>query len=190
MIDILARNWWALALRGVVAIVIGLVAFLWPGITLAALVLLFAAYMLVDGVFAIIAGVRAAAHHERWWPFVIEGILDLAAGAIAALWPGIALLTFIYLAGFWAIFSGVALLAAAMRLRAHGEWFLVLSGIVSLLWGVVVIFWPIAGEIALAWWIGAYAIIFGVFMLSFALRMRRRHHAGTAGPQPGLRPSA
>lgn len=177
MFESLMRNWWALALRGAAAILFGVVAFLWPGITLTALVWIFAAYMLVDGVFALVAGLGAAQRQERWWPLAVEGLLDFAAGVIAFLWPHVALLTFIYIAAFWAILTGVALLAAAMRLRALGEGLLFFAGALSLLWGIVVIIWPIAGALALAWWIGAYAILFGAFMLTAALRLRRRWHA-------------
>ncbi|HZB90501.1 MAG TPA: HdeD family acid-resistance protein [Stellaceae bacterium] len=173
MFESLMRNWWVLALRGAAAILFGVVAFLWPGVTLTALVWIFAAYLLVDGVFALIAAQR----QERWWPFAIEGLLDLAAGVIAFLWPHVALLTFIYIAAIWAILSGVALLAAAMRLRAFGEGLLRFAGLLSLLWGVVVVIWPVAGALTLAWWIGAYAILFGAFMLAVALRLRRRWHA-------------
>ncbi len=174
MIESLMRNWWALALRGVAALIFGVLAFVWPGMTLTVLIWIFAAYMLVDGVFALIAGLRAAQLGARWWPFAVEGVLDLAAGAIAFLWPGIALLTFIYIAALWAVLSGVVLLVAAMRLhRAQGDALLLLGGLLSLAWGAVVLFWPIAGELALAWWIGAYAILFGAVMLIVALRLRR-----------------
>jgi uncharacterized membrane protein HdeD (DUF308 family) len=177
MFDILMRNWWALALRAAAAIVFGIFAILWPGVTLEVLVLFFAAYMLVDGIFAIVAGMRAAPRDERWWLLIAEGALDLVVGVVAFIWPSIALLAFIYLVAFWAILSGVALLATGLRLhRTHGEGLLVLSGGLSLLWGIVVIFWPIAGEVAMAWWIGAYALLFGAFMLLFALRLRRRLH--------------
>jgi len=174
MIESLMRNWWALAVRGVAALIFGILAFLWPGITLTVLVWIFAAYMLADGVFALVAGLRVAQAHGRWWPFAVEGILDLAAGAIAFLWPGIAVLTFIYIVAFWAIVTGVALLAAAMRLRSlQGETLLILSGVLSLAWGIVILVWPIAGELALAWWIGAYALLFGAIMLAVSLRLRR-----------------
>jgi len=175
MLESLMRNWWALALRGAAALLFGILAFVWPHITLTVLIWIFAAYMLADGVFGLIAGLRAAQRQERWWPLAIEGLLDLAVGVIAFLWPNIALLTFIYIAAFWAMLSGVALLAAAFRLRAMGEGFLTFAGLLSLLWGIVVIFWPIAGALALAWWIGAYAILFGLFMLTVALRLRRRY---------------
>jgi uncharacterized membrane protein HdeD (DUF308 family) len=173
MMHMLMRNWWALALRGAAAIVLGLLSFLWPGITLTALVWLFAAYLLVDGAFAVIAGLRAAEAHERWWPLAIEGGLDLVAGAVALLWPGLALLTFIYIAASWALLTGLVLVAAALRLRpAPGAGLLLAGGALSLAWGLVVFFWPIAGELALAWWIGAYALFFGMAMLSFGLRLR------------------
>ncbi len=175
MFDMLMHNWWALALRGAAAIVFGFFALLWPGMTLWVLVLFFAAYMLVDGTFAIIAGLRAAERQERWWLLVAEGAIDLIAGLVAFAWPSIAILAFIYLAAFWAILSGVALLVAALRLhRSHGEGLLLAAGLLSLVWGIVVVSWPVAGEIAMAWWIGAYALIFGVIMLVFALRLRRR----------------
>ena len=175
MFDILMRNWWALAVRAVAAIIFGIFAILWPGVTLKVLVLVFAAYMLVDGVFGIIAGWRAAERNERWWLLVTEGALDLIVGLIAFVWPAIALLAFVYLVAFWAILSGIALLAAGLRLhRSNGEGLLILSGDLSLLWGIIVIAWPVAGQVAMAWWIGAYALLFGIFMLSFALRLRRR----------------
>jgi uncharacterized membrane protein HdeD (DUF308 family) len=179
MLDNLARNWWALALRGVAAIVFGLATLLWPGITLWVLVLFFAAYMLVDGIFAIVTGLRAAQYHRRWWPLILEGVADFVAGAVALLWPRLALLGFIYVTAVWAILSGIALLIAALRLhRAYGEVTLILGGLVSIAWGILVVVWPIAGELALAWWIGAYALLFGVFMLTFALSLRRRPRAG------------
>jgi uncharacterized membrane protein HdeD (DUF308 family) len=127
---------------------------LWPGITLTVLVWFFAAYLLVDGVFAVLAGLRAAEAHERWWPLAIEGALDLLAGAIALLWPALALLTFIYIAAFWAILTGLVMVMAVLRRRsARGMRFLLAGGVLSLAWGIVVIVWPIAGELVLAWWI-------------------------------------
>lgn len=178
MIDTLMRNWWALALRGAAALIFGVLAFLWPGVTLTVLIWIFAAYLLVDGVFALIAGLRAAQLGARWWPFALEGVLDLLAGAIAFLWPHIALLTFVYIAAFWAILTGLALLTAARRLqRAQGGTLLFLGGLVSLAWGIIVLFWPIAGVLALAWWIGAYAILFGLAMLMVAFHLRRHWRA-------------
>ena len=172
----LARNWWAVALRGAFAIVFGLVAFLSPVITIESLVLLFAAYMLADGVFAIVAGVRAAAHHERWVLMIIEGIVDIAAGVVALMLPAITVLVFVTLLGVWAVISGATMTFYAFRLHAtHGRWLLLLSGLVSLLWGAMLFIAPVTGALVLTWWVGAYALAFGVMLLILAFRLRSRH---------------
>jgi uncharacterized membrane protein HdeD (DUF308 family) len=180
MSALLARNWWALALRGVLAIVFGLIALIMPGITLLVLVFLFAAYMLVDGVLAIVAAVRVAQKHERWGLLVLEGIVDLIAGAIAVAWPLITLLVFVTIAGAWAIISGGLMTAAAFRLNlSHGRWWMALGGIASVIWGVLVLLWPLAGAVVLTWWLGAYALIFGVILLVLAFRLRRQDSGST-----------
>jgi len=171
----LARNWWAIALRGVFALLFGLVALLMPVTTLAALALLFAAYMAADGILAIIAALRAARRHERWGWLVFEGIADLIAGAVAFFWPLLTVLAFVLLMGAWAIVSGALLTAAAFRLHAlHGRWLMLLGGAISLLWGVLVILWPLAGAVALTWWMAAYALLFGIALLVLAARLRRQ----------------
>jgi uncharacterized membrane protein HdeD (DUF308 family) len=176
MNNILIRNWWALALRGVAAVIFGLIAFALPGVTLTVLVLFFAAYLLVDGIFALVAGLRAAEHHERWGALALEGILDLIAGALVVMWPGLTLVVFVYMAAFWALVSGIALLIAAFRLhREHGEWMMILAGLLSIAWGILVALFPIAGLLVWAWWVGAYALIFGIAMLILAFRLRRQH---------------
>ncbi len=172
----LARNWWVMALRGVCAILFGLIAFLMPGITIATLVLLFAAYMLVDGVVAIVSGIRAATRRERWWPFILEGVVDLLAGAIAIVAPIATVLAFVWLCAAWAVVSGAMMIAAAFRLRAtHGKWWLGFGGLVSIIWGGLLFVAPVAGAVVLTWWIGAYALFFGGSLLVLAFRLRRRH---------------
>jgi len=181
----LARNWWAVALRGVFAILFGIIALLLPGATITALVLLFSAYMLVDGIFAIVAAVRAARRHERWGWLVLEGIADLAAGAIAFLWPLITVVAFIYLLAAWAIVSGALMTAAAFRLNVpNGRGWMLFGGVVSLIWGVLLLIWPLAGAVVLTWWIAAYALVFGVALLVLAFRLRARRNA-----QPPARPA-
>ena len=176
MNNLLAQNWWALALRGIAAIIFGIVAFALPGVTLTVLVLVFAAYLLLDGVFALVAGLKAAEQHQRWGALALEGILDLVAGVAVVMWPGLTLVVFVYMAAFWALASGIALLVAAFRLhRQHGEWMMILSGLLSIAWGILVVLFPIAGILAWAWWIGAYALIFGIVMLTLAFRLRRDH---------------
>jgi uncharacterized membrane protein HdeD (DUF308 family) len=174
MIELLARNWWAFALRGAVAVAIGVVALAMPETALVGLVLLFAAYLLLDGVFAIVAGFRAAERHQRWFALMAEGVVGIAAGLLIATLPELSLLLFIYVGAAWAIVTGVTLLFAAQRVYRHnGEWLMLAAGILSILWGVMVLIWPAAGVVVWAWWIGAYALIFGAIMLALAFRLRQ-----------------
>jgi uncharacterized membrane protein HdeD (DUF308 family) len=185
MSNLLAQNWWAFALRGVFAIIFGIIAVLMPGAALLAFVLLFAAYMLVDGVLAIIAGVRAAQRHERWGWLIFEGILDLIAGGIAVLWPVITIITFVILMGAWAIVTGALLFAASFRLNIpHGRWPMALGGAVSVIWGFLLIIWPLIGAVVLTWWIAAYALFFGGVLLFLAFRLRSRRDALPSGMIP------
>jgi uncharacterized membrane protein HdeD (DUF308 family) len=171
----LAQNWWLIALRGVLAIIIGMIAFAAPVATMLSLVLLFSAYMLVDGVLAIVAALRAARQHERWALLVLEGIVSIAVAAIAVLWPGITIVAYVLLVAAWAIVTGALMLGAAFRLNLdHGRWWLVLGGIASLIYGALLIIAPLIGALVLTWWFGAYALVFGVFMLMLALRLRAR----------------
>jgi uncharacterized membrane protein HdeD (DUF308 family) len=133
---------------------------------------------LVDGVLALVAGLKAAERHQRWGALALEGILDLIAGAAVVMWPGLTLILFIYMAAFWALVTGIALLVAAFRLRRqHGEATMILAGILSIAWGIMVALFPIAGILVWAWWIGAYALVFGIAMLVLAFRLRRRRLA-------------
>lgn len=178
MSAVLARNWWAIALRGAVAILFGIIALLLPGLTIATLVLFFGAYMLVDGVFAIVSGMRAAAHHERWGLLILEGIADILAGLVAFLMPGITVFFFVSLLGIWSIISGIFMTAAAFHLHeTHGRWLLLLSGLVSAVWGVLLFLFPIVGAVVLTWWLGVYALVFGAVLLLLAFRLRDRYGA-------------
>jgi uncharacterized membrane protein HdeD (DUF308 family) len=176
----LARNWWLFALRGALGIIFGLIALIYPGVTMLSLVLIFAAYMLVDGVCAIASGIMAARHGERWGWFILEGLVDLAAGIAAFLLPGLTVLVFVYLIAFWALLSGGLMLGAAFSVDgAHGRWWLVLGGLASVVYGALLLIAPIIGAVVLTWWIGAYAIVFGValLVLAFNLRSRAASHA-------------
>jgi uncharacterized membrane protein HdeD (DUF308 family) len=169
----LARNWWAIAIRGVLGIIFGLIALFVPGATMLSLVLVFAAYAFADGVFAIVAAVRAATQHERWALLVFEGLIDIAAAAAAVLWPGITVVAFVLLVATWAILSGGLLMAAAFRLNAaHGRWWLGFGGLVSVLYGVLLVSAPLIGALVLTWWLGAYALVFGVTLIVVAFRLK------------------
>jgi uncharacterized membrane protein HdeD (DUF308 family) len=169
MSRLLAQNWWAIALRGVFAILFGLIALLVPGATILSLVLFFSAYMLVDGIFGIVAAVRAAGRGQRWGLLVLEGIADIAVGAIAFLWPGLTAFAFVFMLAAWSIVTGILMAVAAFRLNpAYGRGWLVFGGIVSVLFGVALTIAPVVGLVVLTWWLGAYAIVFGITLLVLA----------------------
>jgi uncharacterized membrane protein HdeD (DUF308 family) len=172
---LLAQNWWAFAMRGVLGIIFGLIAIFLPGVTMLSLVLVFSAYALVDGVFAIIAAARAMGQHERWGYLLLEGIVNIIAAAIAFLWPGITVASFVFVVGTWAILSGGLMLSAALRLDAdHGRWWLALGGLASVIYGALLIFAPFIGALVLTWWLGAYAIVFGFALMAVASKLRAR----------------
>ncbi len=175
MCALLAQNWWAVALRGVFAILFGLIALFVPGATILSLVLFFSAYMLVDGVFGIVSAVRAARKGERWGLLVLEGIANIAVGIIALLWPGLTAVAFVLLLAAWSIVSGGLMLGAAFRLsQAHGRWWLALGGVVSIVFGVLLVIAPVIGAVVLTWWLGAYALVFGAMLLAAAFKLRGR----------------
>jgi len=181
VIAVLARNWWAIAIRGVLGILFGLVALFLPGVTMLSLVLVFAAYAFVDGVFAIISAVNAAGQHERWGLLALEGIVDIVVAGIAIFWPAITVVAFVLLLAAWAVVTGGLMLWAAFRLDVDsGRWWFVLGGVVSLAYGVLLIVAPIIGALVLTWWLGAYALIFGVALLVLAFRLRARMPHGAA----------
>src|SRR6516225_5362891 len=171
MLHSLARNWWALALRGLVAVLFGLLTFLLPGITLVTLVLLFGAYALADGVFNLIAFFRVASHH---WALLIEGVIGIIAGILTFAWPALTALVLLYLIAFWAVFTGVFEIIAGIRLRKAitNEWLLLVMGALSLLFGILILFAPSIGALTIVLWIGAYAFLFGIFLLALAFRLR------------------
>jgi uncharacterized membrane protein HdeD (DUF308 family) len=143
--------------------------------------------MVVDGIFAIVAAVRAARQHERWGWLVLEGIVDFVAAAIAFVWPLATVLGFVWLIGAWAIVSGTMLTMAGFRLNLpHGRGWMVFGGIVSVIWGVMLIIWPVVGAVVLTWWMGGYALFFGgaLLVLAFRLRGRRNDQRPRTGPLP------
>jgi uncharacterized membrane protein HdeD (DUF308 family) len=170
---ILIGNWWALALRGVVAILFAILAFFWPGTTATALVFLFGIYALIDGVFALTAALREARRHGRSGPFLLEGILDIVIAILAFTVPEAALVALVYLIALWAVVTGIALIAAGLALiRLADEWLLVASGLLSILLGIILFVHPGIGVVALSWWLGLYALLFGIALVSAAFRIR------------------
>jgi uncharacterized membrane protein HdeD (DUF308 family) len=175
MLHALARNWWALLLRGIAAVIFGLLAFFWPGLTGFALVILFGAYAFVDGIFALISAIRAAEAHERWWAFALEGIVGLVIAAIVLFRPGLAALALYYTIAIWAILTGIFEIVAAVQMRAliPNEFWLILGGILSIVFGVLLFVFPLIGILTVIYLIGFYAILFGIVMIVFSFRLRR-----------------
>jgi uncharacterized membrane protein HdeD (DUF308 family) len=175
MSALLAQNWWAIALRGVFGIIFGLIALFMPGATILALVLFFSAYLLVDGVLGVVAAVRAAAQHERWGLLLLEGIVNIAIGVIAFVWPGLTALAFVLMTAAWALVTGGLMVWAAFKLKPdYGRWWLVLGGLASIVFGVLLVIAPLAGLMVLTWWMGAYALVFGIMLLILGFRLRSR----------------
>src|ERR1700691_901622 len=174
MLHSLAANWWALALRGLVAVLFGLLTFFLPGITLVTLVLLFGAYALFDGVFNVMAFFRVASHQ---WALLIEGVIGIVAGVLTFAWPAITAIVLLYVIAFWAILTGILEIVAGIRLRKviTNEWLLLVVGVLSILFGLLILFAPGAGALAIVLWIGAYALVFGIFLLALAFRLRGHH---------------
>ncbi|MGC1381006.1 MAG: HdeD family acid-resistance protein [Candidatus Baltobacteraceae bacterium] len=174
MVQVLARNWWAVLIRGIVAVIFGILAFVWPGATILAIGILFGAYALVDGIFAIIATIRAASGNETWWPFLLEGIVGIVIAAITFYDIRITLLALYLTIAAWAFITGIFEIVAAIQLRKHisNEFWLILGGIASIVFGILMVWFPLAGALALIWLIAAYAIVFGFIMIAFSFRLR------------------
>ena len=176
----LADNWWAVALQGVAALLFGIITFVAPGITAAALVLLFGAYALADGVFAIIMALRRRGTDPRWMTLLLVGLAGLVVGVVTFLRPGMTALVLLYTIAGWAAAVGILRIIAAVRLRKaiRGEWLLALTGVLSLVFAALLFAVPTAGALALALWVGAFAIAAGAVLLALALRLRAWHRGG------------
>jgi uncharacterized membrane protein HdeD (DUF308 family) len=180
LVDQLARHWWVIGLRGLAAIIFGILAFAWPGMTLAVLVLLFGVYAIVDGALGIMAAIRGDTSHRILMG--VEGVVSILAGVAAFAWPLITALVLLYIIAFWAIVTGILEIVAAFRLRQAitNELGLIIGGVLSVLFGIVLIAAPGAGALAVVFLIGAYAIVFGISLLALAWRLRE-HHTGVTG---------
>jgi uncharacterized membrane protein HdeD (DUF308 family) len=178
-LPMLAGNWWALLLRGIAAVLFGLAALFWPGLTLFVLIVFFGAYALVDGVFAVVAGIRGSEGSR--WLLLAEGVLGVLTGLVVFFWPGMTAMVLLFLISAWAIFTGLlkVVMAIAFRRRIENEWLMGLSGVLSVLFGVVLAVWPGAGLLSLVWLVGIYALIFGVALI--VLGFRARGHAQASG---------
>lgn len=180
MATLLARKWWALALRGLAALIFGLLMFVWPLISLEVLVLFFGGYAMADGLLSIVATAKAQVNSRRWWSLLVGGVLSFIIGLLTFIWPGITALVLLYLIAFRAILLGVFEVAAAIRLRRlfKGEWLLAIGGVISILFGLILLIYPAAGAIAVVWLIGLYSLVAGITLLALAFKLRSFSYAG------------
>jgi uncharacterized membrane protein HdeD (DUF308 family) len=170
---VLAQSWWLVALRGALAVVFGLIALFMPVVTILAIVVLFSAFMIVDGLFSIIVAVRAAQQRERWGLLALQGAVSIATGIIVFVWPELTVVAFVLLLAAWAIVSGCLLVAAAARVDwQHGSFWFGLAGVASVAYGALMIIAPMVGAVVLTWWLGAFALVLGVALLILAFRLR------------------
>jgi uncharacterized membrane protein HdeD (DUF308 family) len=174
MMRTLAQNWWVVVLRGVAAVLFGLAAIAWPGITLAVLILLYGAYALADGVLALVAALASRQPGDFPWGMLLAGLAAIAAGVLTFLWPGLSALVLVYLIAGWAIVRGVfeIVTAVALRKEIDNEWLLAASGALSVLLGIFLVAAPGAGAIALLWVIGAFAVVAGILMIALGFRLK------------------
>ncbi|WP_312528639.1 HdeD family acid-resistance protein [Paracoccus sp. (in: a-proteobacteria)] len=170
-----AEYWWVLLIRGIAAIIFGLVALFWPGLTAYALLLTFGIFALVDGVMAIIVGFRRKGSDDRWWSWLIDGVLSILIGLMAIFWPVATAIALIIWIAAWAIVVGVMRIIAAIRLRheIEGEWAMGLSGLLMVLWGVLLFAMPASGILSLTWLFGIFTLMVGIVMIIFAFRVKK-----------------
>jgi uncharacterized membrane protein HdeD (DUF308 family) len=185
-VTLLTRNWWVYALRGLAAVLFGVLAFIWPGITLLTLVFLFGWYAVANGVLSFILAVKAPNGYPRFSGLVLPGLFSLAVGVIAFIIPGITALALLLLIATWAIVNGVMEIVAAIRLRKEitNEWMLILAGAASVIFGVLFLMWPGAGALAMLWWIGSFAIVFGILFIGLAFRLKKWKHLVAPAASP------
>ena len=179
----LTRHWWAVLLRGILAVIFGIMALVWPGLTLAVLILFFGAYAIVEGGFNILYAVRNRAF-GGWGLHLLEGIVSLIAGILAFVWPGITALALLYVIAFWAIVTGILELIAAWHLRKviAREFWLGLGGLASLVFGVLAFLFPGAGALAVVTLIAAYALLFGLTLIGLGWKLRTMRDSADSGP--------
>jgi uncharacterized membrane protein HdeD (DUF308 family) len=184
MLELLSRFWWTLVLRGLAAIAFGLLAWFWPGVTVAVLVLFFGAYVLVDGVFALYSALSGRSPTESRWLVGLLGALGVLLGVLTLWKPAAAALVLLMYIAAWSLVTGVLQIVAAIRLRKEieGEFWLGLAGALSVLFAVLVLIFPAAGALALIWVIAAYAVVYGIVLLILGLKLRKLHGAVTPKP--------
>jgi len=179
MVEILARYWWAFIARGVLAVVLGVLVFAWPAITIAALIIVFGVYIFVDGIFLIIKAIGGWKSRDDRWLLLLEGLLGIGIGVITFFAPGVTAISLLFFIAAWSLTTGILEIVGAIRLRKEiqGEVWWILSGIASVLFAVLLMIFPGAGILTLTWLLGIYAIVFGVLLIALGIRVRAHRPA-------------
>lgn len=174
LVQAMADNWWIALLRGIAAILFGIVALFWPGLTVFVLLITFGVYAVFDGVLAIFTAFQRKNSDDQWWLWALEGLFTVIIGLMALFWPIATALAFVFWMAVWAIFAGLVRIVSAIRLRKEieGEWALIFSGALLVVWGILMAMVPVAGMLGFAWMIGAFSIIIGVLLISLSFRLK------------------
>jgi uncharacterized membrane protein HdeD (DUF308 family) len=182
LLTALSKNWWVVLLRGIVFIIFGVLAFAWPGLTLVTLVLFYGAFALIDGVLSLFSAFKGGQKATPTWWLIVVGLIGIAAGAATFLWPGLSALVLLLFIGAWAFVRGIFEIIGAIQLRKEidNEWMLILSGSVSVIFGLIMLIMPGAGALALVWVIAAYSIVIGVLLIGLSFRLRTLGEGGPA----------
>jgi uncharacterized membrane protein HdeD (DUF308 family) len=190
MFNLMTQNWWAIALRGFAAVLFGIAAFMWPGVTLRVLAPLFGAYAMINGVFAVIEAFSRDVSRDHWWALLFEGVVSMAVGAMILIWPGLTVIGLLFLIAFWAIMTGVFEIITAIRLRHEisGEWMMALIAILSMAFGLLLLAFPVAGALSVILMIRAFVFAIGALMIALAFKLRSLRRPG--GHVPPVRHAA
>src|SRR5271157_1031921 len=174
MVEILTRYWWAFIARGILAIALGVMVFAWPAITIAALIIVFGIYVFVDGIFLVVKAIGGWKARDDRWLLLFEGLLGIGIGVISFFAPGVTAVGLLFYIATWSLATGILEIVGAIRLRKEiqGEVWWILSGIVSIVFAVLLMIFPGAGILGLVWLLGVYAIVFGVLLIALGIRIR------------------
>lgn len=170
----LHRSWWLLLLRGVAAVAFGVLTFIWPQISLLTLIMVYGIYAFVDGILALVAAIRGGGMVPRWW-LALAGVVSILTAIVVFAWPDLTALVLVYMIGFWSILRGALEIIGAIRLRNEisNEWSLGAAGLLSVIFGLILVFMPGAGAIGLLWLIATWAVLFGLLLIWVAFRLKK-----------------
>ncbi len=175
MIELFTKNWWTFTLRGLLAIAFGILALVWPGATIAVLAIFLGIYLLLGGIFAVVAGLATSGKNSRWWTLVLEGLAGIILGLVALFFPGLTEEIIVFMVAIWAVVVGFLEISSAFQIRHEiaNEVIMIISGLLAVIMGILLFVFPIGGVVSIVWIIGVFSIAFGIALILLSLRMRR-----------------